>query len=323
MNSKTPLVSIGLPVYNGAAFLDQALQSILTQSLTDFELIVSDNASTDDTPQIVAAYMQADKRIRYLRNPVNMGAAYNYNRTVEEARGRYFKWAAADDWLAGDFLLECVRALEAHPDAVLAYPRTVFVDGEGHELGRYEDALMLDEDTPLARYRHFHRRFREREKCNAVFGVLPIAALRRTRLIGRFTSSDIILLGELAWLGKIIEIPHYLFYRRDHPGSSVRALKPAERAAWFDPRLGGKRSYVQWRLLEEFVRSLFWLPLTPGERLGGLREVLRWALWRRRLLGIEVFSWGYERVLSLPRPILSLLRFGWRALHPSQRGHLQ
>src|SRR6516225_12243640 len=99
-----PLVSIGLFVYNGERFLEEALRSILNQTFTDFELIISDNASTDRTGEIAEAYAKRDDRIRYYRNEKNMGAGWNMRRVYGLAIGKYFKQAAADDILEPEFL---------------------------------------------------------------------------------------------------------------------------------------------------------------------------------------------------------------------------
>jgi hypothetical protein len=127
----TPLLSIGLFVYNGERFLEETLDSILSQTFTDFELIISDNASTDRTAEISQAYARADSRISYYRNEKNMGAGWNLRRVYELATGKYFKWAAADDLLEPEFLRRCVEALESDPGCVVAYARTKEIDANG------------------------------------------------------------------------------------------------------------------------------------------------------------------------------------------------
>src|SRR5512147_185345 len=113
------LVSIGLPVYNGENFLEAAVRSVLSQSLDDLQLVISDNASTDRTAEICRDYAAADPRVVYLRNETNLGAAPNYNRTFHESTGRYFKWLAHDDQMGPQYLERTVGALEARPEAVL------------------------------------------------------------------------------------------------------------------------------------------------------------------------------------------------------------
>jgi glycosyltransferase involved in cell wall biosynthesis len=92
-----PRVSIGLPVYNGQNYLRCALDSILQQDYTDFELIISDTASADASPGICQELARKDGRVRYYRNETNIGARGNYNRVFELARGEFFKWASHDD----------------------------------------------------------------------------------------------------------------------------------------------------------------------------------------------------------------------------------
>jgi len=97
VTSKVPQVSIGLPVYNGAKFIQEALDSLLAQSFTNFELIISDNASTDESEAICQKYVARDLRIRYVRQTENLGAIANFKFVLDEAVGEYFMWAAADD----------------------------------------------------------------------------------------------------------------------------------------------------------------------------------------------------------------------------------
>src|SRR6266849_3054291 len=116
----TPLLSVGLPVYNGLPYLEQSLESLRRQNLEDLEIIVCDNASTDGTADLVRDLAVCDPRIRYVRNSENLGASNNYNKTFSLARGRYFRWAASDDFLSSGVLSWCVRALEADAAPVLA-----------------------------------------------------------------------------------------------------------------------------------------------------------------------------------------------------------
>ncbi len=93
----TPLISVCIPTYHGAAHLSATIDSVLKQTLSDFELVIIDDNSPDDTAKVVAAY--SDSRIRYLRNPVNLGPEGNWNRCLAEARGTYFKLLPQDDLL--------------------------------------------------------------------------------------------------------------------------------------------------------------------------------------------------------------------------------
>jgi glycosyltransferase involved in cell wall biosynthesis len=137
-----PTVSIGLPVYNGERFLARALDSLLTQTFTDFELLIADNASTDATREIATDYARRDPRIRYLPAAVNAGMEANFLRVLGESSGPFFMWAACDDWWAPTFVERLVRALEHDPAAVVAMSDVERVDEDGRRLDvvRYHGA---------------------------------------------------------------------------------------------------------------------------------------------------------------------------------------
>ena len=131
MGAAQPVISVCLPVYNGGSFLEETIESILGQTFTDLELIISDNASTDDTEKICCRFAERDSRIRYFHNPENLGAARNFNITFELARGRYVKWQGHDDPIPPDFLEHCVAVLDNDPSVVLAYGRQIAIDEHG------------------------------------------------------------------------------------------------------------------------------------------------------------------------------------------------
>jgi glycosyltransferase involved in cell wall biosynthesis len=125
------LVSIGMPVYNGSRYIREALASLMAQSYAEFELQISDNASSDETPDICQAYMAKDARIHYHRNPTNLGVLKNFRRALELTSGDYFMWAACDDCWSTNYLAVLLDRLRAHPGAMLAAGRTLYIDGDG------------------------------------------------------------------------------------------------------------------------------------------------------------------------------------------------
>src|ERR1051325_8805772 len=139
-----PPVTIGLPVYNSERFIAQSLDSLLAQTYGDFRIIISDNASTDGTPDLCNDYARRDKRVFYSRNAVNIGASPNFNRVFALSESPYFKWATADDYWAPSMLEKCVRILESAPTIALCYPKTTLVDAEGKNPQPYEDNLHLE-----------------------------------------------------------------------------------------------------------------------------------------------------------------------------------
>lgn len=231
-----PRVTVGLPVYNGEKYLEQALRSLVAQTYSDFEIVVSDNASTDRTWEICRDFATKDQRIQLFRNTKNVGATSNYNSLVTEARGAYFKWAAHDDNCSPTFLNACVDTLDRTPDAVLCYPSTSVIDGKGNTLTRYRDNLHILNDAPENRLQVYLREnFLEKQgMCNPIFGLIRIECLRRTRLIQSFVGSDRILLAHLVLLGKIAELPQYLFERRVHGHTSTMANRRlSDLKSWF------------------------------------------------------------------------------------------
>ena len=283
-----PTVTIGLPVYNGEAFLARALDSLLGQTFGDFEIIISDNASTDGTEAICRSYAATDLRIQYLRNPENLGAAENYNRVFRLASGRYFKWASHDDMCAPQFLERCVAALEADPDVVLCYPTTVIIDDNDKRLGEYPAETSYLDPRPQRRYRQWMIE-REYGECNAVFGVIRASVLRKTGLIGKYMASDVVLLGELLLHGKMLKLPDPLFFRRDHANTSGRAHHgPNEILAWFDTSKKGRIHTPLWRWILEYSKVVFRTPLRVSERIRCLGLLTRWSLMIRNKLRREL-----------------------------------
>ncbi len=300
-----PRVSIGLPVYNGQQYLRQALDSLLAQTFSDFELIISDNASSDATPEICREYAARDPRIRCVRHEVNRGAAWNFNYVFGLARGVYFKWHAHDDMLEPSFLERCVTMLDRDPQIVLAFSRTRVVDAHGDTLYTYDEQLRTD--SPLASVR-----FRDLvcigHPCFQVFGVIRADVLRRTPLIGNYVPSDRILLARLGLLGAFYEAPEHLFISRRHPTQSVRAAKLRARAAWFDPANEGKIVMPHFRTLYEYIKAIRETPLPPDEARRCYSALLQWVAsdrnWAR--LGNDVVYAGRQLGMRALRRIRGL-----------------
>jgi len=258
-------VSIGLPVFNGENYLRDSLDSLLAQTYSDFELIISDNASTDKTQEICSAYAAKDRRIRYFRNDTNLGAAKNHNCLIELSSGEYFKWAAHDDLCAPEFLERCVNVLDQHPSVVLCYSWTKEIDDKGAVLRNYASKPKLGSSKPTER---FFECVCVPHSQVAVFGLIRKSALKKTRLIGHYSSSDRILLGELTLHGRFYEIPEYLFFKRDHQQQHWRVYTTRQsRVEWYDPGRTGKITFPHWRLLLEHYISIKRAPLNWQQRV--------------------------------------------------------
>ncbi|HRX87344.1 MAG TPA: glycosyltransferase family 2 protein, partial [Phycisphaerae bacterium] len=260
MNGSAPKVSIGMPVYNGAATLAEALDALLAQTFTDFEVVINDNASTDATETICRQYAARDSRIRYERNATNLGAAGNFNRVFERARGVYFKWFACDDLLAPEYLAACVAALDdGGPDVVLAFPDRAILSPDGVRLagdpylvsGAPDDELAYDDIS-------FPRLMRVcGSRCPIfVFGLMRRAAVAATRGMGNYIAADLVFVAELRLIGRFRRVPQTLFFQRLHPPTPEVLARTRRKgdAAWFDPRKRVRSP--EWKLFVEMVRAV-------------------------------------------------------------------
>jgi glycosyltransferase involved in cell wall biosynthesis len=221
MNHQKHRVSIGLPVYNGERFLGEALGSLLGQTYTEFELIISDNASTDGTEQICRRYAARDQRVRYYRNSTNIGIGRNFNRVFELSTGEYFKWASADDVCKPEHLAACLRMMDSDETVVLVYPKTSFIDENGSPLKLEDPGWDLRSEAAHERLRYV---IRARHWVNPHYGLIRAGALAKTRLMPSYPGGDYRLLAELSLRGKFVEIPDNVFFRRIHPWASSQNL---------------------------------------------------------------------------------------------------
>ena len=197
--SAGPLVSIGLPVYNGERFLAQAIESALAQTYEQLELIISDNGSTDATEQICRRYAAQDSRVQYHRIEKNLGAAWNFNRVVELARGPYFKWLAHDDLITPSYVEDCVRVLEADPSVVLVCTAVREIDSAGSPVRDHTFHLRIDSESPDDRFFDLVLAW---HNCYYIFGLIRRTALDATPLMGNYSSGDSVLLARLGLLGR-------------------------------------------------------------------------------------------------------------------------
>lgn len=274
-----------MPVYNGGRWLRQTLDALLGQTYRDLELVISDNASTDDSAAICREYAARDPRVVYHRNEVNVGASDNYNTVFRRSSGRYFKWASCNDLCMPTFLERCVEVLEARPDAVLAYPRTRLFAGDVAGGEDYDDGLDLQEADP---YRRFRRLVTSMRLNNVMNGLIRTSALRRTPLIKVFFASDVNLMAELALHGKFVEIPEYLFYRRMDPEAATRLKSQKEVLRHYDPSLKRRMQFQNWKIDWEYFRAVARTTLPLGTKLRLYGFLGRVVLWDRGKLADDV-----------------------------------
>lgn len=248
--SSTPRLTVGLPVYNGHRYLSEALDSLLGQSFTDFELIISDNASTDGTEEICRRYAAEDPRIRYIRQPRNIGLNPNHNVLVREARGEYFKWAAHDDLYGRDLLARCVEALAENPDVVLSHADMAIIDEQGAVLREFDYTLATDSVDVTERFRSLV----VTDGGDNEYGVIRTDVLRSIRPKDSYHHSPRPFIAEIAFRGRFHQVPEMLFFRRDHPGRGDRNPTIRALCANLDPRRAGQSTA---RLIAEYVWRYF------------------------------------------------------------------
>jgi glycosyltransferase involved in cell wall biosynthesis len=293
-------LSIGLPVYNGERYLEQALDSLLGQRYENFELIVSDNASTDGTASICRRYEKKDTRIRYFRQQRNIGMAPNHNFVFEQARGELFKWAASDDLYGRDLLQRCVEAFDEHPEVVLAHSWTAAVDGAGNVTQSYEYPLATDSPSAPRRFRSILfggsgvfesadgdgrmtrvPSYGVLRACDE-YGVIRADVMRKVAPLGSYHHSDRIVVLELALHGPFHIVPDWLYFRRDHPDRAYKSASVRARCEILDPRRANRLQHPTARLLAEYMwgyaAAIRRAPLSAAERRLCYRYLARWAM---------------------------------------------
>lgn len=231
-NETLPLISVGMPIRNEARFLRAALDSLTRQHGVNLELIISDNASTDDTAAICHEFCARFPWIRYHRFEHNAGAAANFTYVLEQARGKYFMWASGHDLWAENYLRECSGMLERIPGAVLAAGDTTWIDGAG--LPHPKASGWNDTRGASLVGRYF-----------TVFwgNMNPIIALIRTaelRAVGiaNMTGGDLAMLLALALRGDFVHCSHTSWQRREFRDEASYAHK-LKRYASKEFALGG------------------------------------------------------------------------------------
>lgn len=214
VNSGSPSVSIGMPVYNGERFIDEAIRSILAQTFGDFELLISDNASSDATAAICARYARQDPRIRYVRQASNLGAMGNFQYLLDHARGRYFMWAACDDFWDPEWVERLHRPL-AEGTARAALGQVLHVDALSQPLGHEATGRVFDyRGSRWARRLKFFVEFEGTGKAN-VFYALYDRQLLATIQLDQYAHDYHIIFAFLR-LGGIAGVPGVHLHKRIH-----------------------------------------------------------------------------------------------------------
>jgi glycosyltransferase involved in cell wall biosynthesis len=299
---RAPRLSVGLPVYNGEKYIRQSIDSLLGQTYEDFELVISDNASTDGTADICQQYAQQDSRIRYLRQPRNIGLAPNHNYVFAQSRGELFKWAAADDLYGRDLFKLCIEALDAHPEVVLAHAWEAAIDADSHLYQSLEYPLATGSPSAPERFRSIlfgsSGLFESPDpavsglvrvdnrgilrSCDQ-YGVIRSDVLRRVAPLDSYHHSDRILTVELALHGPFHITPQWLYFRRDYPDRTYnQSPNVRDRCAILDPARAGALRNPTARLVAEYFHGYYAAikraPLATADRRACYRQLGHWML---------------------------------------------
>ena len=285
-----------MPVFNGGEYLSAAVESILEQTYTNLKVIISDNASTDDTRDICEDFAKRDSRVTYVRKEVNVGVYRNYDAVFKGCSTSYFKWAASNDICRPTMLEKCIEILDARPDAVLAFPKTLLLDIDGNT-NSYEKNLDRQESSPVQRFQMFLQ-------CvglnNAMSGVFRSDALRRTALNQVFYGSDISMLAELALYGKFVEIPEELFVRRmtDTSATAVQSIIQRRKFFAYEPKRPDHMH--SWKFNRYLTLGVMRAPITLRDKTVLLAHIGRRMIQNRDKLASESAAYVRHRFSKAP-----------------------
>lgn len=259
-------VSIGIPVFNGEKYLSESVESILSQTFGDYEIIISDNASTDRTADISQQFASKYRQIKYFRQPKNVGAVANFNRCFKLASGEYFRWQADDDLIHPDFLKTCVEVLDRKPEVVLVFPATQMVSADRKPLEVHRVAANTQDPDPIQRFSNLM--LSQEEQHHELFGLIRSKALHKTSLLQGHAASERALLAQLALQGPFKQLSEPLLICRRHPEQSSWILTtPHERLSWQDTDENHRTSFPQWSAFKDFQLALLKSSLPASSKL--------------------------------------------------------
>jgi len=256
-NKPLPMVSIGMPVFNGEAFLCEAIDSLLEQTFTDFELVISDNASTDETQSICRKYASRDSRIRYIRQPENQGALANFQYVLDNSNGQYFMWAAADDLFDREWLDALLPTAILHH--CLSFGLVSTIDAAGAKLPHPANSLsLMFTGSRLGRRLKYFTFPGALGKANLIHGLCPTSLLRHPTMVRLETESiaaDQIFLYALLNTTDFRHAGSAYLYKRVHEHSAGATVVAKGRSRGIMPRLRAfLKGVLQTPLLCRYMR---------------------------------------------------------------------
>jgi len=284
MSKLGPKVSVAIPVYNGAQWIGPTIESILNQTFENFELVITDNQSTDNTAEICRDFLQQDKRVVLHVNETNIGAALNFNRAFELSDADYFKWASSNDIIAPTFLQRCVDVLDTKSDVVVAAPKTQIIDENDEVVEQCNEDMHLCEDDPFDRFTAFLDRVRLN---NLEQALMRSDVLRKTTLQAVYPGSDTILMAEMAARGKVHQVPEFLLSRRIARSSTTNLMTQEEIATFYSPNTT-HIPHLHLKKAAALIGIATRLDIPFRIRMKFYRHCVRHIVWSRRGIGQDI-----------------------------------
>jgi glycosyltransferase involved in cell wall biosynthesis len=293
MEERSPRVTVALPVYNGERYVAGALEALLGQTFEDFELVISDNASTDATESVCRATADRDPRVRYIRHEVNRGLVWNHRYALEQAGGRYFTWTNHDDLLAPTYLERCVEVMEADPGVVHCSTKTVIIDEHGQPIEHLDGTFTISSSRPEERLREVIGLGRHHYYGPQGFGLFRIGVLKSVPTLATHVAWDRSLLAELSLLGRFVEVPEELFFYRTHPQQASSSFQTrAQLWAWHDPAKANRIVFPNLRLGRDYLDAVRRVPISAAERRRCYAVLARWPVHYWKLLVLDLLRAG-------------------------------
>lgn len=321
--TEAPLVSVGIPTFNTVSTLSGLLTNVRTQTYANLEILISDNGSTDGTPQKCRELSALDARIKTFLHPTNNGSAWNFDYLLRKSSGSFFVWAAPGDVWHETYIERCVEVLLKDRLVSLVHSEQQRIDRSGQLVGLPFQNIRNLSDSPSERWRHAISHL---ELHMAVYGVMRRADAVAIRPVQPSSGSDLVFLAEMSLRGKIEQVPEVLFWKtvpaHGLPDRSARELKFLVSGR---QGVGLRHMLPHADMTFEAIRSLRSAQLLPKVRRHlEMMTVLSYFMktyWSRDLasvlrhiLGIETYSWLLMRVRNLRVPLLHR----WK--HPPTKG---
>jgi glycosyltransferase involved in cell wall biosynthesis len=302
MEEQSPCVTVALPVYNGERYVAGALEALLGQTFKDFELVISDNASTDGTESICRAAADRDPRVRYIRHQVNRGLVWNHRYALDQATGRYFTWTNHDDLLAPTYLERCVEVMEADPGVVHCNTKTVIIDEHGRPIEHLDGTFTISSSQPAERLREVIGLGSHHYYGPQGFGLFRTSVLKSVPTFSTHFAWDRSLLAELSLLGRFVEVPEELFSYRSHPQQASSTFQDrAQLWTWHDPSKANRIVFPNIRLGRDYLEAVRRVPISAAERRRCYAVLARWPVHYWKLLALDILRAGPQASALIAR----------------------